>query len=206
MWNSVFHIGNSWKMCFPQNLWKIILLVDEFTLGVQLRIFCRGSKKVDAVCDSFGIGPIILETRLPTDDVNFCDRQKEDMLLAGYVIGYFYGRAFFVQGHKMRVDVVHVGSIKWQYYCCSSSILVRFLSGLFFYGNFTDAILHSSFRDHKKNFPKSQQKITKICNTRKSKRNCRQMSGDFILILLNSTLRRQSFQVFLKNNRCSYFY
>ena len=150
MWNSVFHIGNSWKMCFPQNLWKIILLVDEFTLGVQLRIFCRGSKKVDAVCDSFGIGPIILETRLPTDDVNFCDRQKEDMLLAGYVIGYFYGRAFFVQGHKMRVDVVHVGSIKWQYYCCSSSILVRFLSGLFFYGNFTDAILHSSFRDHKK--------------------------------------------------------
>ena len=36
MWNSVFHIGNSWKMCFPQNLWKIILLVDEFTLGVQL--------------------------------------------------------------------------------------------------------------------------------------------------------------------------
>ena len=88
-------------------------MVDEFTLGIQLRIFCRGSKKVDAVCDSFGIGPIILETRLPTDDVNFCDRQKEDMLLAGYVIGYFYGRAFFVQGHKMRVDVVHVGSIKW---------------------------------------------------------------------------------------------
>ena len=37
--------------------------------------------------------------------------KEEDMLLA--VIGYFYGRAFFVQGHKMRVDVVHVGSIKW---------------------------------------------------------------------------------------------
>ena len=39
--------------------------------------------------------------------------KEEDMLLAGYVIGYFYGRAFFVQGHKMRVDVVHVGSIEY---------------------------------------------------------------------------------------------
>ena len=70
--------------------------------------------------------------------------KEEDMLLA--VIGYFYGRAFFVQGHKMRVDVVHVGSIKW-YCCCSILVLVRIV--FLFYGNFSDAILQNSFCDHK---------------------------------------------------------